>query len=175
LNDVHPSVAESNAEHGLRRFLLIAAGLVFAGTIVELYFLDHTGEPMQFVPFVLCGLGLLAVAMTLRWTTQKTLWSLRLLTAILVAGSLLGMYEHVHANYEFERDIRPTASTRTVVGHALHGAAPIIAPGSLALAGLLAAAATYRHPVLATPATNESPVEVRRRRRMALGGRPQTR
>ena len=36
------------------------------GTIAELFLAKHYEDPLQFVPFVLCGVGLIAVAAALR-------------------------------------------------------------------------------------------------------------
>lgn len=47
-----------------RIFLLLLAGFVFLSTIVELWFTEHFESTLQLVPFVLCGLGFVAVAAT---------------------------------------------------------------------------------------------------------------
>lgn len=67
---------------------------------------------------------------------------------VVVAGSLLGIYEHLASNVEFESEMRPGAATMDVVVPALEGAAPLLAPGMLALTGVLAIGATYYHPAL---------------------------
>ena len=46
----------------LRAFLLALAAALLAGTLAELVLVGHADGPVQSVPFVLCGLGLLAVA-----------------------------------------------------------------------------------------------------------------
>ena len=68
-----------------------------------------------------------------------------------VLGSALGIYEHIENNLGFELEIRPNAAVVDVFIEALHGASPLLAPGILALAGLLALAATYYHPGFANP------------------------
>ncbi len=45
----------------LRRFLLLLSGLLLAATVVELVFIGHT-DGIQLLPFGLCALGLIAVA-----------------------------------------------------------------------------------------------------------------
>ena len=45
----------------LQRFLLILAGSICLGTIIELWLTDHMGSRIQCLPFVLCGAGFLTV------------------------------------------------------------------------------------------------------------------
>jgi urea transporter len=47
----------------LRQFLLIIAAVVFLTTIAELIFIGHWTVPIQFLPFVLNGWGLLALGL----------------------------------------------------------------------------------------------------------------
>jgi hypothetical protein len=143
-----PASGDSRAAAGLRRFLIASAGLVYLGVCGELWFMDHTQETLQLLPFAACLLAFVGVVWALVAPARASLLALRLALPLLVAVSVLGMYEHVQANYGFEREIRPNASTLEVAEKALHGVAPILAPGSLGLAALLAAAATWEHPAL---------------------------
>lgn len=132
----------------LRRFLWIVAGLLCAGTLVELALIEHTEDPLQLLPFALCGIGLVAVLVAWFRPQRTSLWTLRIVMAFLIVGSLFGVYEHVAGNLAFALEIQPTATFSERVLEALGGANPLLAPGMLALAGVLALAATYHHPVL---------------------------
>jgi hypothetical protein len=136
-------------EQRLRFFLLAIAGCICAGTIIELLLAKHTETAVQLAPFALCGLGLLAVAAALARPRRGTLIALRLVMGLLIAGSLLGVYEHIEHNLAFELEIRPNATASDVWLEALKGSSPLLAPGVLALAASLALAATYEHPALA--------------------------
>ena len=103
---------------------------------LELWFGGHTQEPLPLI------------ALVIRMPRRITILALRAGMAVATAASVFGMYEHFSSNLAFERDIRPSASNIELINHALHGAVPMLAPGILALAALLAAAATYRHPAL---------------------------
>lgn len=142
-------VGQTDVERRLRLFLLLLAASVYPMTLAELWFEDHTQEPLQFVPFVICGLGLIAIAAVLLRPTVTTLWSLRMVMLATIAGSMLGVFEHFQGDISFQRDIRPNASYTELLSHAIHGAAPILAPGILAFAAFLALASTYAHPLLA--------------------------
>ena len=85
-------------------------GALCIGTSVELLLAEHWQDPIQLLPFVFCALGLVVVAAALWRPGRTTLLSLRGVMALLVAGSLFGIYEHVEANVAFELDIRPGAA-----------------------------------------------------------------
>jgi hypothetical protein len=158
-------------EQRLRTFLLIISAWLCVGTVVELLLAKHTEELVQFVPFVLCGLGLIVILAALLRPCRTTLLALRGVMALLIVGSLFGIYEHIEGNLAFELEIRPSAALADVWLKALQGAAPLLAPGILALAAALAIAATYYHPALrrqdaalpARPAGAETSVSERRR------------
>ena len=132
----------------LRLFLLVVAAATFLGISLELWFADHTQEFLQLVPFATVGLGFLSVTLVAARPGPASIWLLRLVMLAVAFVSLLGVYEHLRANYDFEREIRPNAATLEVAEQSLHGVAPALAPGSLALAALLAVGATKSHPVL---------------------------
>jgi glucan phosphoethanolaminetransferase (alkaline phosphatase superfamily) len=143
-------------EGRFRRFLLIVVVFLCLGTMVELYLEKHTKEPLQFVPFALCGLSILSVLAVLLRPQRIAIWVMRLVMLITLLGSALGVYEHLSSNINFEVEMHPKAAVTTLIGPALMGAAPIIAPGMLALAAVLAIAATYYHPALGKRSDNYS-------------------
>ena len=55
----------------LRRFLIGLAGLIFLVTPVELIASDHTRTPTQWIPYGLCGLGLLCAAVIWRAPSMR--------------------------------------------------------------------------------------------------------
>lgn len=131
----------------LRRFLLLISASLCVGTVIELWLAEHT-EGTQLIPFVLCGLGLVAVGAAWFRPQKPVLWVLRGVMGLVALGSLFGIYEHLEYNAGFYREIHPNATTAAVLGGALSGANPLLAPGILALAAILAWAATYHHPAL---------------------------
>jgi hypothetical protein len=141
----------TTVEQRLRAFLLGLSAWLCAGTIVELFLAKHTKDPVQLVPFVLCGVGLLAVIAAWRRPQRATLLALRGVMAILMLGSLFGIYQHLASNVAFELDMRPGAIWSDIWFQAIRGAAPLLAPGILAVAAVVAIAATYAHPTLARP------------------------
>jgi hypothetical protein len=141
-------MTESVVEARLRRFLLIVVEVLCVGTVAELWLAKHTKEPLQFVPFVLCAIGFVATLAVLLRPQRVTVLALRAVMIMIVAGSALGVYEHLVSNVDFEAEMRPGAGIMDVIMPALQGTAPLLAPGILALSGVLAIAATYYHPAL---------------------------
>ena len=138
----------AGTESRLRLWLLLLAAAVFPGTIVELLLERHYDKLLQFVPFVLCVAALLTLAAVIVKATPVTIWAMRLVMVTMFPVTLLGMWEHLDGNMDFQRDIRPAAGTWEQFTYAIHGAAPLLAPGILALAAGVALIATYRHPAL---------------------------
>jgi hypothetical protein len=132
----------------LRLFLLVLSVMLFGGTLVELFLIEHWQDAIQLIPFVLCGLGMLAVLAALLRPRRATLLALRVLMVAVALGSLFGIYEHVTDNLALQREINPGQPTSELVLNTLGGANPLLAPGTLAVAAVLALAVTYRHPSL---------------------------
>ena len=135
-------------EQRYRIFLLLLAAFMCLGTIVELWLEEHTGTAVQIIPFILCGLAFLAIVWVLLSPNRSSLLALRGTMLLVGLGSLFGVYEHIEHNLAFELEIRPNAAVSDVFLEALKGASPLLAPGILGLAALIALAATYYHPRL---------------------------
>ncbi len=133
----------------LRHFLLGLAGFMCLGTVVELLLAGHTESPTQLIPFGLCGLGLIVIVWALMRPGRLSVLTLRAVMLLVALGSVFGIYEHFEHNLGFELEIRPGAGVAEVWLAALQGANPLLAPGILALAAIIALAATYYHPALA--------------------------
>lgn len=131
----------------LRRFLLVLSVLLFCGAIIELWLVGHTEDPLQWLAFVLAGLGAVAALVVLIFPGRGIVRLLRICMAVVVVGSLFGIYEHVIGNVAFEREIHPDMPSGEAVWKGLQGANPLLAPGILAIAALLALSATYRHEI----------------------------
>ena len=104
----------------LRLFLLVLAGLVFAGAVVELVLSEHTETLVQWIPFILSGLGIVAILAALISPQRLTLMALRLVMVLVVLGSLIGVYEHLVNNIGLELEVRPNASVGGVFLSLIH-------------------------------------------------------
>ena len=141
-------MSNSSTEQQLRSFLLGVAAFFFLGSIAELYLLEHYLETRQWIPIILSAAGL--VLCTWAWLSPskgllKTLQGLMICMAI---ASLYGMYLHFMGNFQFEKEINPSFTTVEALWPAIKGSNPLLAPGMLLAAAILAAGGTYRHPAL---------------------------
>jgi len=132
----------------LQRFLLVLSILLLGGTVVELLLVNHKEDLIQLTPFFLCGLGVPAALLVLFRPRRATVLGLRLCMALVICGSLFGIYEHFSNNVAFQREISPSAPIGSALMHAVAGGNPLLAPGTLAVAAVLALAASYNHPAL---------------------------
>jgi hypothetical protein len=132
----------------LRRFLLMLAGVLFMGTLVELVFTNHTKEIVQLIPFGLGGLGAIVVIVVLAHPQRIILLASRMAMGLIALGSLFGVYEHVASNIDFHLEIYPRSTWLEALAAGLGGANPLVAPGILAVAAVLVLAATFAHPGL---------------------------
>jgi hypothetical protein len=150
--------------HRLRTFLYLLAAVLFTGTIGELLMVGHDESRMQLVPFGLCLLGLVALGVAWRRPDRQ---QRRAAMVTIAAGSVLGVWEHLEGNIGFVHEVRPHAGTLEAFREGLGGAAPLLAPGILAIGAAVAIAATF--------ATAERPRARSASRRMTLvtspGGR----
>lgn len=142
---------ERTAFHRVERTLYILAAGLFVGTILELIMLGHDEGTMQLVPFALCGIGLVGIGLARFFPTNPVQRLAQALMATIAAGSLLGAWEHIEGNLGFLEETRPNADAMMKVRAALTGQAPPLAPGMLALGGILAAVAIYATRSLAAP------------------------
>ena len=129
----------------LRRFLLLLTVSLFAGALVELWLVGHTEDVIQLVPFVLSVVGIVVSLLVFFSPSAGTIHVMRIWMAVVFLGTLLGVYFHIEGNVLFQREVDPSATTSELVWEGLGGGNPLLAPGILAIAALLAVAATYRY------------------------------
>lgn len=134
----------------VRMYLLGIASMAFIVTPVELWLTGHYESALQWIPFVMCGVGLLAIGIVYFRPTQATVWLLRVVMGAVSVGGVWGMVLHLLNNFAFELEIRPNATSLDVALEALRGANPLLAPGILVFGALLGLLFSYAHP-LVTP------------------------
>ncbi len=133
------------ADHRLaaiRRWLLGISAFLFVGTIGELIMLKHYDGTMQLLPFALCAIGFLGVALLSLARSPRLVLGTRVVMILIAASSLIGVWEHIEGNTGFEKELHPHATTTELVKAALTGRDPLMAPGILAVAALIAIVAS---------------------------------
>ena len=132
------AVSPSTTLETTRRLLLGVLVFGMAGTSTELWFMNHYEDWKQLIPFAGMGMSLL----TLLWfgvtrssgATRLFRTCMFLLMVIGATGTIL----HYRANMEFQLEMDPTMGGMALLLKALHAKAPpALAPGNMALFGLL--------------------------------------
>ncbi len=131
----------------LRTFPLVLSLFLFGGALVELWLVGHTEDVIQWIAFALAGAGALSVTLTLFRFGRATVRLLRVCMVVVALGSLFGVYEHFSGNVAFAREVKPNSSNAELFWRGLQGGNPLLAPGVLAVAAVLALSTTYRYEV----------------------------
>jgi hypothetical protein len=135
----------------VRIILTCLAALLFAGTVAELIALKHYDELTQKLPFLLCALGLVALALSWRQLDPRWIAGIWIAMGVTIVGSLFGLWEHLEGNAEFYKEIHPHATTRELLNQAVTGRNPMMAPGILAVAAILTLVVLHVNRALLAP------------------------
>ena len=134
----------------LRRVLLGILLFGMAGTTTELLLLQHLEDVSQAIPLALLGCGYAVVAWNSWRHSRLSVTAMQILMVLFAASGVLGMYFHYSANAEFQREIDPTLAGSKLWWTVLQAKTPpALAPGVMALLGLIGLAYAYRHPATA--------------------------
>jgi hypothetical protein len=133
----------------LRRLLLGILVVVLVGTAADLLLLEHYEGAWQLPPLIMISLGLMAVVWVATKRSARSVTALRVLMVLFIATGCLGMMMHYQGNWEFQREVDPTAGGWDVFVKVMRAKAPpALAPAVMIQMGLLGLLYTYRHPAL---------------------------
>jgi hypothetical protein len=132
----------------LRQFLLLITAGIFIMTVTELIFVGHWNQNIQFLPFVLCGFGLITLAIAYFRPGRRSVKTLYWSMIVIGVCSFIGFYEHMANNLSFWLEIQPNATAWELIVATFNGGIPVLAPGILLLGAVVGLAAIYRHPLL---------------------------
>lgn len=130
----------------LRVFLLGFSIFIFAGALFELAFLNHFGEELQIVPFILGPLGIILAALMIIKPSAIMVKVVRVGMLVILVGGVIGMIVHVSGNLEFLEG-RQSVAFGEIIQKAFGGRNPLLAPGILSMSAMIALAALYKHPL----------------------------
>jgi hypothetical protein len=130
----------------LRRLLLgiLVFGLV--GTAAELVLIGHDEDGWQMIPLVVLGAAILAsVVMVVTRTQVSAIRLFRAAMVLLMVSGATGSVLHYRANMEFKLEMDPSLSGFALFSSIVRAKAPpALAPGNMALLGLLGLACAFR-------------------------------
>lgn len=128
----------------IRRILFWTLIIGMAGTEAELLLLGHFENVWQLVPVVLLAVGIIAGLWHAITPGAATVRTIEALMVLFVISGGLGMLMHYQGNTEFELEMYPSLAGFELVKETMTGATPVLAPGTMALLGLVGLAHTYK-------------------------------
>lgn len=138
--DFYPSTLAS-----IRRLLLSLLCLACAGTISELWLMGHHEDVWQWAPLVVMGVCALCAVWVMTTWSLAAVRTLRVLMVVLIVTGMVGAFMHYRANMEFQLEMDPSLGGLDLMTKILHAKAPpSLAPGNMALIGLIGLVAVWR-------------------------------
>lgn len=121
----------------LDRVIITALLFMMFGTSMELFLLEHYEGRLQLIPLLCIGTALLLMLLLI-FRRTPLLFGLFSLTLIITALSgVYGVFLHLRANFEFEQEMKPTATNWDLFVESLSGALPSLAPASMIVLALI--------------------------------------
>ena len=143
-----PSLFEFPALAALRRFLLVTLIVGTAGMGAELLLIGHVEGRLQVLPVLLLALACLSLVWLAARPSRAAVRGVQALMTLSVLSGVAGIVLHYQGNTAFELEMYPDMAGLELVQKTLTGATPVLAPGSMALLGLVGLAAVLRHPLI---------------------------
>jgi hypothetical protein len=129
----------------VRRILLAVLVIGLSGTAVELLLLEHVEDGIQILPLAAIALALTALGWHTFRASGASLLAVQVTMSLFLAVGLAGIFFHVRANLEFQREFDPALRGRALLWQALRAKVPPpLAPGVLVPFALIGLAYTYR-------------------------------
>jgi hypothetical protein len=130
----------------LRRLLLWLLLFGLLGTATELLLMGHDEDAWQLIPLAVIAIAAIAsVAMAVTRHRAGVARVFRLAMILLIVSGGLGTVLHYRANMEFKLEIDPSMGGFALFSSVMRAKAPpALAPGNMALLGLLGLVCAYR-------------------------------
>ena len=125
---------------------ILVLGLLGMGA--ELLLIGHFETFQQWIPLALLGIGLAAAGWHAVAPKRASVRTLQVIMTLCVISGVVGVGLHYQGNEEFELEMYPAMRGSELIRKVLTGATPVLAPGSMALLGLIGLTHTYRHPAI---------------------------
>ena len=140
-------MTQSSTLATLRRLLLGVLMFGLVGTATELLLIGHDADAWQLIPLVVLAIAILAcVGMVVtRFASATATRPFRAAMVLLMLSGPMGSVLHYRANMEFKREMDPSLSGFALFSSVVTAQSPpALAPGNMALLGLLGLACAFR-------------------------------
>ena len=115
----------------LKQVLVLALLFMMIGSLLELYLLEHYEDTWQLIPILSVGTTLVTLLILFFKKTTKVVNLFKAVLILTALSGVYGVYLHLQSNFEFEQDMKPTASFWQLISESISGALPTLAPMSL--------------------------------------------
>ena len=105
----------------VKKMIVLALLFMMIGTLLELYLLDHYEDAFQLIPVLCIAFSLINLIIKL----------FKLVLVLTSFSGVYGVFLHLQSNFEFEQDMKPTATNWELFSESLSGALPTLAPMSM--------------------------------------------
>ena len=117
----------------LQRVLLAIWVFGLLGVAAELLLLGHYEDLVQFIPFGVIAIGLVAAGGLVARPGRVATRVFASAVGLLALSGLIGLVLHYRGNAEFERERDPAIAGVSLIWESLTGATPALAPGTMIL------------------------------------------
>lgn len=107
------------------------------GTGVELYLINHYEDYLQLIPLMLIGLSLGIILTLFFERSHFVMLTAKILLLLIALSGFYGVFLHLKANFEFEKEMKATESSWNLMVESLSGALPALAPLSMVILALI--------------------------------------
>ena len=132
----------------IRALLLGTLAFGIVGMTTELLLLGHVESASQWIPVILLGAGAVILAWHAAAPSRTTVRVLQATMILFIVTGGIGVGLHYDGNVEFELEMYPSMRGFELIGKTLTGATPVLAPGTMAILGLVGLALVHRHPAI---------------------------
>lgn len=140
----------------LRRLVAALAALGLLGISIELLLIDHVESATQLMPVAVLPVAAVLLAPIALGLEPRSTVALRAVLAVVVAAGLIGVGLHLYESWAFQAEIDPSLSGAQRAWAALRAQSPpSLAPGQIALLGLLGLGASS--PITSPAVFNKEP------------------
>ena len=121
----------------VKQVIVLALLFMMMGTLLELYLLEHYEDTFQLIPVLCIAFSLTNLIILLFKKSKKIINLFKLMLVLTSLSGVYGVLLHLQSNFEFEQDMKPTATNWELFSESLSGALPTLAPMSMLVLALI--------------------------------------
>ena len=121
----------TSEKFSVKKMIVLALLFMMIGTLLELYLLDHYEDAFQLIPVLCIAFSLINLIILFLKRSKIIIKLFKLVLVLTSFSGIYGVFLHLQSNFEFEQDMKPTATNWELFSESLSGALPTLAPMSM--------------------------------------------